>query len=195
MKEKCDKKMPAPSCQVEKIKFADSQEDPKEYSVPVKGRIGFDHSVKVKHILEGFFIESKVEEYKCNTCSNRGACTQQFYIKDPPEFLILQLLRFNLFVDPPIKIDTKIINDLIVDLSPYVITEGKKEAKCYYRLYGLVQHSGTISGGHYVAYTRYNVNKEDTWYYISDSYVKKSSEEDVLDVAEGFLLFYEKINL
>jgi len=195
MKEGYDTKKPDHGYRVQEVKFADSQEGPKEYSVPVKGRVGFKHFKKVQHALQGYFIQSNIEQYRCDNCLNRGRCTQQFYIKDPPKFLILQLRRFNLFVDPPIKINTKIINDLIVDLSPYVMTEGKQVPECYYKLYGLVEHSGTLSGGHYVAYTMYEPDKKDTWYYISDSHVSNSSKEYILNNAQGFLLFYEKLDL
>ena len=184
--------MPTPGHQVEKVKFAGSEEGPKEYSVPIKGRVGFKFLNRVNHALEGFFIQSNMKEYKCDNCSKETRCTQQFYIKDPPQFLILQLRRFNLSVDPPIKIEKEIINDLIVNLTPYVMTEGKEVAECYYKLYGVVEHSGTLSDGHYIAYTRYKAHKKDEWYYINDFYVEESNKDNILGRAQGFLLFYEK---
>lgn len=73
---------------------------------------------------------------------------------------------------------------------------------CKYRLIGTVEHSGTMRGGHYVAYVMGPANDEEyeadsssrevsTWYYISDSQVRKTSLESVLR-SEAYLLFYER---
>ena len=52
-----------------------------------------------------------------------------------------------------------------------------------------------MRGGHYIAYVRgpsleNNVDNE-SWYYISDSSVRKATLEAVLN-SEAYLLFYEK---
>ena len=57
-----------------------------------------------------------------------------------------------------------------------------------YRLYGIVEHGGSLNWGHYVAYVR--VDSE--WYYISDSYVSKSDIKTVLD-RDPYILFYERV--
>lgn len=188
-------KKPTPGRRLEKIKFADSKEAAREYSVPIKGKVGFKHLSKMQHAIEGFFIQSKMDGYLCDNCYNRNTCTQQFYIKDLPQFLIVQLRRFDLSADPPIKIDKEIINDLAVDLSPYIITEASERAEYYYRLYGMVEHMGTLSGGHYVAYAKYKADGKWVWYYISDSHVRESTESHVVNDAQGFLLFYKRITL
>jgi ubiquitin C-terminal hydrolase len=73
-----------------------------------------------------------------------------------------------------------------------------------YRLIGIVEHSGTMRGGHYVAYVRGPVSGENraedvnpgshTWFYISDSHVRQTSLESVLQ-SEAYLLFYEKCRI
>jgi len=65
-------------------------------------------------------------------------------------------------------------------------------------LVGLVEHSGTMRGGHYVAYVRgghRNSGKENegfTWYQASDAYVREVSLDEVLR-CEAYILFYEKV--
>lgn len=66
--------------------------------------------------------------------------------------------------------------------------------ECRYVLTGVSVHGGSLSGGHYVAYVREGVDADcrGDWYYVSDSRVSRSSEDDVLK-SEAYLLFYEKI--
>lgn len=73
--------------------------------------------------------------------------------------------------------------------------------KHHYRLIGVVEHSGTMRGGHYVAFvrggqkSRGNYQKENegsVWYHASDAYVRQASLDEVLG-CEAYILFYEKI--
>lgn len=68
-----------------------------------------------------------------------------------------------------------------------------------YRLLGVVEHSGTMRGGHYVAYLRggkksasQTENGDFVWYYASDAYVREVSLEEVLR-SEAYILFYEQV--
>ncbi|ESN98487.1 hypothetical protein HELRODRAFT_113809 [Helobdella robusta] len=81
-----------------------------------------------------------------------------------------------------------------------------------YNLYGVVEHAGSLCSGHFVAYVKNNNNKKNNnkknnnnknnnnnnddgnyrWFYISDTWVKPTSEEDALS-SQAYLLFYEKI--
>lgn len=67
-----------------------------------------------------------------------------------------------------------------------------------YRLAGLVEHSGTMRGGHYVAYVRGGERVKETdssstvWYNVSDAHVRQVSLEKVLH-SEAYILFYERI--
>jgi ubiquitin carboxyl-terminal hydrolase 16/45 len=71
-----------------------------------------------------------------------------------------------------------------------------------YRLLGVVEHLGTMRGGHYIAYVRgdeRNNGKADkeqggsVWYYASDAHVREVSLEEVLR-CDAYLLFYEKVS-
>ncbi|KAI5061326.1 hypothetical protein GOP47_0023831 [Adiantum capillus-veneris] len=71
---------------------------------------------------------------------------------------------------------------------------------CVYQLVGIVEHGGTMRGGHYVAYVRgpnsdeMSDTKDHAWYHISDSIVSKCTLQDVLG-REAYLLFYERHNV
>ncbi len=49
-----------------------------------------------------------------------------------------------------------------------------------------------MSGGHYVAYVRYEYRGVNNWFYMSDSSVNQVSEEEVFS-QEAYILFYERI--
>jgi ubiquitin carboxyl-terminal hydrolase 16/45 len=61
--------------------------------------------------------------------------------------------------------------------------------KQIYKLFGVVVHSGTMSGGHYVAYVRHqeqytidnNLRGEDHWFYYSDTTYKEVPLRNVLN--------------
>lgn len=65
----------------------------------------------------------------------------------------------------------------------------------------MVEHLGSMGGGHYVAYVRGGTkstgkaekeNGDSVWYYASDAYVREVSFEEVLR-CEAYILFYEEI--
>ena len=66
-------------------------------------------------------------------------------------------------------------------------------SKCY-RLAGLVEHSGGLHGGHYVAYVRREGGGDEAcWHYASDRSVRVVSREEVF-AAEAYLLFYTQVD-
>ncbi|GKE83035.1 ubiquitin carboxyl-terminal hydrolase 2-like protein, partial [Tanacetum coccineum] len=76
-----------------------------------------------------------------------------------------------------------------------------KDRETYkYQLVGVVEHSGTMRGGHYVAYVKRgakgNAGKDEDetsmWYHASDAYVREVSLEEVLR-CKAYILFYEEM--
>uniref|UniRef100_A0A8D0L2J6 ubiquitinyl hydrolase 1 n=1 Tax=Sphenodon punctatus TaxID=8508 RepID=A0A8D0L2J6_SPHPU len=99
----------------------------------------------------------------------------------------------------------------LVDIGPNVADGGR----VLYSLYGIVEHSGSMRGGHYAAYVKVRVpskkllehiasNKSvqglkesvgassGQWVYVSDIHVQMVPESRVLN-AQAYLLFYERI--
>jgi len=68
-----------------------------------------------------------------------------------------------------------------------------------YELTGLVSHSGSMSGGHYVAYVKVRPPRDrdaapapGQWHYVSDSFARRVDQADVL-AEQAYLLFYERL--
>ncbi|KAH7405534.1 hypothetical protein KP509_15G074500 [Ceratopteris richardii] len=128
--------------------------------------------------------------------------TKRLSISKAPAILIVHLKRFA--QDPRgrlSKLSGHVSFPEILNLQPFLDTRCQDAGNCFYQLVGVVEHGGTMRGGHYIAYVR-NAGVEgaisgaeqevkDDWYYISDSSVHKTSLQAVLS-SEAYLLFYEK---
>ncbi|KAI3826641.1 hypothetical protein L1987_00691 [Smallanthus sonchifolius] len=83
-----------------------------------------------------------------------------------------------------------------IDLKPYMDPSCCKDRHTYkYQLVGVVEHSGTMRGGHYVAYVKgvAKGNLENSlWYHASDAHIRETSLEKVLG-CEAYILFYEEM--
>lgn len=103
--------------------------------------------------------------------------TKQYFISNPPAVLILHLKRFQ--VGPRCmfrKLSTSVKFPLVLDIAPFCASKVKvlpnvnrRQKKLLYSLYGVVEHSGTMYGGHYVAYVkvRPQLNSNDNrWNYL-----------------------------
>ncbi|XP_060523089.1 ubiquitin carboxyl-terminal hydrolase 16/45 [Cylas formicarius] len=154
--------------------------------------------------------------------------SKQLLIYNPPAVLILHLKRFQVYRYRSAKVSKFVKFSALLDLGPFCSKKSRSlptfvagQSKVLYSLYGVVEHSGSIHGGHYVAYIKVRAPLDDRsprwnfipknqkgnnnngtpldpepppgkWYYISDSYVSEVSESKVLS-AQAYLLFYERI--
>lgn len=123
----------------------------------------------------------------------RTAATLQTLIINPPSVLICHLKRFQLTYSSLKKITKSVPFPLKLSIGSFCsskcqgITKDQKDVQ--YSLYGIVEHSGSLHGGHYVAYVK---TSSGQWYYASDSRVNPVSEDKVLK-AEAYLLFYHRL--
>lgn len=109
----------------------------------------------------------------CETCTERingkdgktvyTNATKRFLVSSPPAILILHLKRFQIGPRCMFRKMTKHVDfPTVLDLAPFCamdklkklpnVTRGQNEL--LYSLYGVVEHSGGMHGGHYVAYVK-----------------------------------------
>jgi len=105
-----------------------------------------------------------------------------------PNVLVITLKRFTL--DGMHKINERIdfpLTDL--DLSPYV--RGYNSQSFKYDLYGVCNHVGGVTGGHYTAFVR---NIENQWLHFNDQNVDVIENVQSVISPMAYCLFYRKKN-
>lgn len=88
-----------------------------------------------------------------------------------------------------------------LDLRPYMDPRSKEKDKCLYQLSGVVEHSGSMHGGHYIAYMRGEKGQGrmqkgmgQAWFYASDAHVREASLSEVLN-SDAYILFYKRVEV
>ncbi|CAH6777397.1 Usp45 [Phodopus roborovskii] len=143
---------------------------------------------------------------------------KQLLISAVPAILILHLKRFHQAGLSLRKVNRHVDFPLTLDLAPFCAAACKNISvgeKVLYGLYGIVEHSGSMRGGHYTAYVKVRVpsrklseyitgrkpvpglKEPDSdsgghWVHVSDTYVQVVPESRALS-AQAYLLFYERI--
>ncbi|XP_055910478.1 ubiquitin carboxyl-terminal hydrolase 16 isoform X2 [Eupeodes corollae] len=108
----------------------------------------------------------------CDNCTKRingeggktiyTNATKQFLISSPPAVLILHLKRFQIGQRCIFsKLTRHVEFPMVLDIAPFCGSKVKnlpnidrKQKKLVYALYGIVEHSGGMYGGHYTAYVK-----------------------------------------
>ncbi|XP_039708956.1 ubiquitin carboxyl-terminal hydrolase 45 isoform X4 [Pteropus medius] len=167
----------------------------------------------------------KKHKYQRETSSTEkkteGAYTnarKQLLISAVPTILILHLKRFHQAGLSLRKVNRHVDFPLMLDLAPFCSATCKNVnvgEKVLYGLYGIVEHSGSMRGGHYTAYVKVRtpsrkllehitgkknvpgLKEPDSesagqWVHVSDTYVQVVPESRALS-AQAYLLFYERV--
>ena len=123
----------------------------------------------------------------CNNCKINCNGSMFTYLVTGPEILILLLNR-----GKGIEFDVKIIFFEELDLYNYI---EYKNTGYKYKLIGVITHIGESSmSGHFIAYCRDPINQK--WYKYNDSIVNEVNnfQNEVINFAMPYLLFYQKNN-
>ncbi|CAK1550366.1 unnamed protein product [Leptosia nina] len=127
----------------------------------------------------------------CDTCTERvngkngkmvyTNASKRFLVSSPPAILILHLKRFQIGPRCMFRKMSKHVDfPTILDLAPFCAMDKLKKLpnvsrgqnELLYSLYGIVEHSGGMHGGHYVAYVkvRQAVKRDDPrWWFLPKS--------------------------
>ena len=151
--------------------------------------------VQLKDCLDLFISNGNFQEddsWFCSNCKKLEKSKKILQIYKPPNYLIILLKRYDLkhksgnyffgeknntFIDYP-------INDF--DIREYIV--GPEKNKAIYDLYGVIEHSGTLSQGHYTAMCKNNniwINYNDSVFSQINNPVSKNA----------YVLFYKMKNI
>ncbi|XP_061572090.1 ubiquitin carboxyl-terminal hydrolase 45 isoform X2 [Cololabis saira] len=140
---------------------------------------------------------------------------KQILISSLPPVITLHLKRFHQAGMNLRKVNRHVDFPLVLDLAPFCSASCKNLAasdRVLYSLYGIVEHSGSMRGGHYTAYVKVRAPQrrmeqhhknlsgardagssgQGQWVYISDTTVQTVPESRVLN-SQAYLLFYEEM--
>jgi ubiquitin C-terminal hydrolase len=126
-----------------------------------------------------------------------SSASKQFSFLELPPVLTFHLKRFkhkkNGFFKDGTRVEYPFEMDLVAFMNPRAKTQNTN-----YRLYAIVDHSGSMNSGHYIAYTRKLIINQDgtrergDWYHISDSRASRVDQYEVAK-ADAYILFYERM--
>eukprot|EP00913_Durusdinium_trenchii_P036061 g33743.t1 len=124
-----------------------------------------------------------------------GKVKSWFYDKGLPEILCIHLKRFrfdNAYGWFAGSKNSRVVNFPVtshLDMSQFM--EEVPNQPTEYRLIGLIQHIGSMGGGHYIAYCQHKRKPQD-WYEFDDVQVNPVMPEQV-ERAEPYVLFYQRV--
>jgi len=157
--------------------------------------INVDTTCKLTDCIDNYFKMTIINDWKCEKCGVekdlRLGCTKKINIWTLPNYLIIQLKRFDNsgnkirnFVEFPID---------ELDLTKYICPI-KKDANNYiYSLYAVNYHSGNINTGHYWSSIK---SIDNIWYLFNDGnisrYHNNTDIKSQLVTSDAYILFYHR---
>jgi hypothetical protein len=128
----------------------------------------------------------------CPKCRAFVCAEKKLDIWSVANIVIIHLKRFSEHGGGFSKIDRHIRCPEFLDLSSVVVGH-QREGSLMYRLMSVVEHSGGMEGGHYIAKALVANYDEAEWWCFNDEIARKCGESAV-QFENGYLLFYELID-
>jgi hypothetical protein len=132
-------------------------------------------------------VLSEDNKWHCDRCNGHVQAVKSFSVCREPPILILHLARFVQIGAVQGKLDAPIAYPDVLDFAPLLARPG--DTAVNYRLFGVVEHYGTLSAGHYVAICW--VEGQRKWMCFNDSGVRPA-----LSAASprAYILFYRRMD-
>lgn len=160
-------------------------------STGIEVPIGKREPVTVEDCLATYCKEEKLDKdslYSCEKCKRKVQASQQLTLYSTPLILIITLKRFGVqSSDCSTKITTNVAFQQDLDLTPFMCSS-RPNSRNVYRLVAIVNHSGSLNGGHYTADV---LGGDGGWSSISDEVVTSATKPNF---SLAYMLFYEKMH-
>jgi hypothetical protein len=128
-----------------------------------------------------------LENVLCENCGEKQIFTKLLRIERLPKYLIISLKRFKYTMMYGSKISCPIkfpLNN--IDLKKYLVEDCQDKSKIY-ELFGVVNHIGSLSGGHYHSIIKLN----NDWIKFNDSSISYYTR--TFDTQDAYILIYKCI--
>lgn len=188
-----DEKMEEDECIEE-----DEEDDESLWSVTISSRYQCEEGECSVQSCLNQFTECELmagnNRVSCEMCTKRFGgpekktvytdASKQLLIYNPPAVLILHLKRFQVYRFRSAKVNKNVKFTTLLDLAPFCSKRSQNlptfeagQTKVLYSLYGVVEHSGSIHGGHYVAYIKVRAPLDENsyrWQYLPKNQKQKN---------------------
>ena len=148
--------------------------------------------ISLEKCLEKFHVKEQLsEKINCTQCKEATTQSKTLEVFRPPPVLIIQLKRFKQVGAQRRKMQATVeypINNL--DLSDLIGNEDfMKQLRigCVYDLYGIINHYGSLTYGHYVSIVR---NPYENKWYKYDDHIRVEIQESQITKENAYILFY-----
>ncbi|CZT23469.1 related to ubiquitin C-terminal hydrolase [Ramularia collo-cygni] len=176
-------------------------------SLPPELRLQIEERLQiVQQALDNDDFSDKMVKQDCQISSKAMVSTtktREAVIGRAPQSLVVHVNRsvFDEMTGVQRKNYAIVRYPFILDLRPWMLDIG--DTPTQYSLKAVVTHYGRHENGHYICYKRHPRREADNedddtqkerWWRLSDEDVSPVSDQDVLDQAGVFMLFYEKLD-
>eukprot|EP01094_Clydonella_sp_ATCC50884_P025313 TRINITY_DN6606_c0_g1_i1.p1 TRINITY_DN6606_c0_g1~~TRINITY_DN6606_c0_g1_i1.p1 ORF type:complete len:883 (+),score=340.54 TRINITY_DN6606_c0_g1_i1:317-2650(+) len=134
---------------------------------------------KEEHLTKG-------EQVYCKSCADHKDARKKIDVWRAPPILTVQLKRFNQRSQFLAKNSKLVSLPQRLDLSSWMSSPGEDEHR-WYQLYAVLNHSGSLAGGHYIAYAKHS--EDGKWYCYDDRRVTEMEASEVVS-KNAYVLFY-----
>lgn len=151
-----------------------------------------DAATRLEDCLQRFVDQEELDRdnaWYCPRCKSHTNAIKESLVNKLPPVLVVHLRRFkkirtaNEFEAG--KNESEIEIPLTIDMKPFVFEPAED---CRYELYGVVNHYGSLSKGHYTATVK---SQDGTWIFYNDEKVSKMREKEVSTKA-AYLAFFRR---
>ena len=142
--------------------------------------------ISIYDCLNLFTQEEEISDIYCENCQKKQIFNKILRIERIPKYLVITLKRFKytLMYRTKMKCPIKFpIND--INLNRYLTNETNPEKNKKYDLFGIINHIGDLSVGHYFSI----VEQNNKWIKYNDSYVSNFTR--TFDTQEVYMLIYK----
>ena len=141
--------------------------------------------IDIDDCLKLFTRKEEIKDILCEKCNKKTLFTKILEIEKLPRYLVFALKRFKYTLMYTKKLDN-LINFPIENLNLKEYMANKKNVPKY-NLYGVVNHVGTLTRGHYFC----SLNKRGQWFNFDDSYVTESDRS--VENPNVYMLIYKSL--